>query len=403
MPGSFPLPFCHGVFTLTSNKLTDLQYYSFPTPDQELLLKAALMHGDEAVSAWKKWQSRMDMERELDQGSFRLLPLLYTNLRQQGVDEPGMGKLKGVYRQSWSKNQTLFHEIARVVKRLQSAGIRTMLLKGAPLSLLYYQNNGARPMADIDVLVPRKEATSACRLLDEEGWHSLLPLTEMDLQYGHAIQLENSAGREFDLHWRPFSGCCDAHDNDFWEGAVDVVMGDVTALAPDPTHMLFHVIIHGVPGNPVPPIRWIADAVSLVRTPGVTIDWQRLINLSEKHLVGLRLKVGLRYLRDTFQFPIPQEGMKKVEALPVSYLEGMEDRFMMATRENKNRRPYMAFCCHLCRYRRLTAGGGPASIAGFPRYIQWRLDAKNFHDLLARGLRVAGSRFFSKPFDVRPR
>jgi len=70
-----------------------------------------------------------------------------------------MGMLRGIYRKAWSKNQTLFHEMAKVVEYLQHAGIKTMLLKGASLSLLYYKNNGARPMADIDLLVPYKQVS----------------------------------------------------------------------------------------------------------------------------------------------------------------------------------------------------------------------------------------------------
>jgi hypothetical protein len=383
--------------------VTEFKHYTFATPDQELLLKAALMHDDEAVAAWKEWQSRVDLENHLDQGSFRLLPLLYTILQKKGIDDPLMGKLKGIYRQAWSKNQTLFHEMAPVVKHLQSAGIKTMLLKGAPLSLLYYKNNGARPMADIDVLVPRAQVLQAYRLLNKAGWCSPLPLTEMDLHFGHAIQLENSAGLEFDLHWRPFNGCSNAYESDFWDSALEVVMADVTSLAPNPTNMLFHVIIHGVPWNPVPPIRWIADAVSLMKTPDKIIDWRRLINLAEKHHVGLRLKVGLRYLHDKFQSPIPEEIMQRAEVLPVSYLEEMEDRFMMTTRENKNSSPYTAFFCHLCRYRRLTAADGLFALFGFPRYLQWRLNATHFYDLMFKGVLLMGNMLLSKPFAVRPR
>lgn len=81
---------------------------------------------------------------------------------------------------------------------------------------------------------------------------SPLPLTEMDLDFGHAIQLDNSDGLEFDLHWRPFNGCGDAHEHDFWDDAPEVVMAGAPSLAPSPTTMLFHVIIHGVPCNPIP-------------------------------------------------------------------------------------------------------------------------------------------------------
>ena len=383
--------------------MTDFPHRIFATPTQERLLKAALMQGDEAIAAWEQWRSEVNWEAEIDQGCFRLLPLLYTNLKYQGVDHPLMGKLKGIYRQAWSKNQTLFHEMGRIINCLQVMGIQTMLLKGAPLSLLYYKNNGARPMADIDVLVRRNQVLQAYRFLVNAGWSSPIPLTDMDLDFGHAIQLDNKSGLEFDLHWRPFNGCSDVCESDFWDDALEVVMANVPSLAPNPTIMLFHVVIHGVPWNPIPPIRWIADAVILTKGSDKAIDWHRLINLAEKHHVGLRLKVGLKYLYDEFRFPIPEQVMQKVKRLPVSYLEYMEDRFMMTEREKKISSPYAAFCCHLFRYRRLTTGEGKFPLLGFPRYLQWRLDAGSNYELLAKGVSVMGKMLLARPFAVRPR
>ena len=177
--------------------------FNLATPHHELLLRAALLQDKESINAFREWQDSDDWEERLEPGSFRLLPLLYINMQKQGADDPIMGKLKGIYRQAWSKNQTLFHEMAGVIAYLQDAGIKTMLLKGASLSLLYYKNNGARPMADIDVLIPLKQIRPATDLLQKAGWTSPLPLTDLDVSYGHAIGLTNSRGKEFDLHWRP--------------------------------------------------------------------------------------------------------------------------------------------------------------------------------------------------------
>jgi len=106
-----------------------------------------------------------------------------------------MGKLKGIYRQAWSKNQTLFHEMAGVIGHLQNAASRQCCSKGLSLSLLYYKNNGARPMADIDVLIPLKQIRPATDLLQKAGWTSTVPLTDLDISYGHAIGLTNSRAR----------------------------------------------------------------------------------------------------------------------------------------------------------------------------------------------------------------
>jgi hypothetical protein len=377
--------------------------FDLVTPHQELLLKAALLSGEEALESWRKWQDEIDWEEHLDQGSFRLLPLLYTNLQKHGVDDPVMGKLKGVYRNAWSKNQTLFHKMARVIDSLQSAGVKTMLLKGASLSLLYYKNNGSRPMADIDVLVPLKQARQACELLQKAGWTPSPPVSELDLIFGHAVQLKNSLDKEFDLHWRPFNSCCEDYEKDFWDGAIPAKMANVISLAPNPTNMLFHVIIHGMAWNPVPSIRWIADAITMINSDDFSIDWQQLINMAKRHYLSLRLKSGLQCLYSNFHPAIPPSVMKSAEDLPVSYLEKIEYGFMVKNRDVESAGPYSAFCCHLCRFRRLNSGNVIFPIGKFSRSLQWRMNARNSYNLAYKGLRLTANMFFSRPFQVRHR
>jgi hypothetical protein len=384
------------------NTIKPADFY-LATPNQELLLKAALFSGEDALEAWSKWRDAVDWEGHFEPGSFRLLPLLYNNLHKHGVDDSAMGKLKGIYRQAWSKNQTLFHEMAKVIEFLQNAGIKTMLLKGASLSLLYYKNNGSRPMADIDVLVPLKQARLANELLQKAGWTSPLPLTGLDLIYGHAIQLHNRLDKEFDLHWRPFNGCQDEYEKDFWDGAIPVKMANVDSMSPNPTDMLFHVIIHGVAWNPVPPIRWIADAITLINSDDFTIDWQRLINTAQKHHLNLRLKKGLQYLHDNFHPLIPPSVMKTIINLPVYYLEKIEYRFMIGNRDNVSSSPFAAFCCHLCRFRRLNTGKSIFPVFKFSRSLQWRMNARNNYDLFYKGFRIAVNMLLSSPFQVRHR
>jgi len=385
------------------NHSFDPANFDLVTPRQELLLKAALLSGEEALSAWKAWQYQIDWNDHPDQGSFRLLPLVYTNLHKHGNNDPIMGKLKGIYRNAWSKNQTLFHEMARVVDYLQQEGIRTMLLKGASLSLLYYKNNGARPMADIDVLVPLEQARRACEVLQKVGWMPSPPLSDMDLIFGHAVQLKNSREREFDLHWRPFNSCSDNFEKDFWSEATPVKMANVQSLSPSPTNMLFHVIIHGMTWNAVPSIRWIADALILINSDQFTINWQQLMNTARKNYLSLRLKNGLRYLHDTFHPSIPASIMKAVDNLPVSYLEKIEYRFMIRNRDIEHSRPYSAFCCHLCRFRRMNSENMKFPIGKFSRSLQWRMNARNSYDLAYKGLKFTADTLLSRSFQVRPR
>ena len=105
-------------FRKSSMKLSEDS--SFATKDQELLLRAALLKGADAVEAWNEWKSAVDWEGHLDNGSFRLLPLLYTNLKRLEVRDPLMGKLKGIYLKAWYENQRLFFEASKILDYLHN-------------------------------------------------------------------------------------------------------------------------------------------------------------------------------------------------------------------------------------------------------------------------------------------
>ncbi|MEO8586863.1 MAG: nucleotidyltransferase family protein, partial [Acidobacteriota bacterium] len=140
-----------------------------PTPEQQLLLLAALLGGPEAAEAFESWATRVNFDL-LDQGSYRILPALHANLRTRGVTHPLMSRLQSVSRAAWYRNQLLRHRGADVVRSLESAGLETLLLKGAALVASGYVDVGARPMSDVDILVRRRDANAAMDTLLAAGW-----------------------------------------------------------------------------------------------------------------------------------------------------------------------------------------------------------------------------------------
>ncbi len=61
-----------------------------PTPQQELLLRAAIIKGPGSIEAWRQWKSGVDIEK-LDPASFRMLPHLYRILQSNGIGDPPRG------------------------------------------------------------------------------------------------------------------------------------------------------------------------------------------------------------------------------------------------------------------------------------------------------------------------
>jgi hypothetical protein len=95
-------------------QLSDTVANFWPTRSQELLLRACLLRGDEALEAWREWE-KLFGEGEVGAAERRLLPLLYRNLRDHDVRGPLVGRLKEEYSHAWSQNQFSFHGAAELV------------------------------------------------------------------------------------------------------------------------------------------------------------------------------------------------------------------------------------------------------------------------------------------------
>ncbi|WP_234569216.1 nucleotidyltransferase family protein [Rhodohalobacter sp. 614A] len=297
---------------------------AFPSPSQEMLLKAALMDKDVALPAWKQWRKEVDFELDVDHGSFRLLPLTYHNLSSFGYsDDLVEGRLKGIYRQAWIKNQQLFYKTGTVLETLHKTGIKTAVLKGIALTEWVYKNYGIRPMADMDILVPFTEAHHAIDVLKNTGFVLQdTHLLQHNLDYGRGIAFKDADNTEIDLHWHAISH---AHENieitDFWDEVIPIEIAGVKTHIFSATDNLFHTIVHGIRKNPEPPIRWVADAVTIINSKDVSVDWQRLLLYSQKLRVYLQIKEALLYIKKHFGADIPREVIDQINNYKPSYVE----------------------------------------------------------------------------------
>jgi hypothetical protein len=254
------------------------------------------------------------------------LPLLYRNLQTHKIKDPSIGKYKGVYRQTWYKNQILFHTIASLLRSFHDANIQTLILKGAALTVLYYKDYGLRPMNDFDVLVRMEKVLPAIELLQRLGWAPMdfVPTEEyISVSYSHGFR--NRAGQEFDLHWHLLSQSREINaDDDFWDGTITTNIHDIATHALNPTDQLLHICIHGARWNYTPPFRWVADAMSILNSAQSKIDWNRFITQSRRRRLILPLRESLLYLRNTVYAPIPSEILQSLRDLPIPTIERIE-------------------------------------------------------------------------------
>ncbi|MCI0481257.1 MAG: nucleotidyltransferase family protein [Candidatus Dadabacteria bacterium] len=398
----------------------------WPTPAQELLLRASLLKGDGAVSAFSEWKATADINT-VDPGSYRLFPLLYSNLKSNGIDDPLMNIFGWVYAKTAYNNRTLYGRLSVLLAELNVRGMPAILHKGSALALLYYGDPGLRPMMDADILVPTGRVREAIDIITGLGWRSsLTPLkgfsdkellsrlgwtpaersvrdyTDEYFSVRHGQDFTNPAQFTIDLHWHLLHGY-NRPDSDalFWKGARGISVEGAPALALDPADQLLQVCSHGVAWNTVPPIRWVADASAIVRKvsgEGEGIDWERLINASLRHGKVLPVGEALGYLNRYLDQPLPDSVFGRLGSVPVSKTGRFEYR--VRTRPPGVLDGLVELRFLWSSYSRENSGKNLfAKLYRFPKFLQhvfgmesaWHLVLYSVFELVRRSGRFLGS------------
>ena len=301
----------------------------WPSPIQRLALEAAVGEREAATSAWRRLEAEGGLAELGDHEIARLLPLVWRNLGEAvGADAD---RLKGLYRRSWAHNQALLRLAESVVGRLHEEGIEALALKGVALSIAYYDDLGARPMGDVDLLVRPEQADRVFRIVESLGFVAIRPATasrwerEADDDWFHRHRHARGYRRggsldNVDIHWAllPDFIVSDPGVGDtveLWDHPRPLRLGEVDAATLSPTHHLLHAVVHGVRGGAM--LRWIPDALVILQRAGGDIDWDRLVESAGRQRCTLMLREGLDYVVDEFDAPVPPAARRRLARAPV--------------------------------------------------------------------------------------
>jgi hypothetical protein len=331
------------------------------------------------LEAWLQWEREFGLDRP-DEGSYRLLPLVYRNLAGQARDVAQRNRLKGIHRQTWSQNQILFHQVRPLVEELRRDGIPVLLIKGAALALRVYPDAGCRPMRDVDVLVPAAAARALLLKLESAGWKVACwrppGFPESFLRFRHAADFRAPDGARVDLHWHALSLCCHRSADDlFWRFSEPLDFLGIPVRTCSATEHLLQICTHGVVWSPVPPVRWAADAVLLLRS-SQPVDWERLTRTACDLDLVPYLHSALGFLRRELDAPVPADALDRLERAPSTRSAAME--FARDADPSAPRTAWQDLLCFYSRWRRSLGEASPLlHPAAFVRHLQCAFEADN--------------------------
>jgi hypothetical protein len=324
-------------------RIPGLEGGTWPSGADELALRAALLDGSRAVAAWEALvrEHGSDPTNEhlaaANPEAFRLLPLVQHNLRPLLPDDARLEPLVALAKRNWYRTRKIIDSAGPALDRLAAAGIATMVLKGTPLALAYYDSPGLRFLSDVDLMVPYAEAARALDLLRAGGWSPMtVAPSRRVLRSGHSQGLRHPEHGNLDLHWRMSMALVlgspgDGSAFDVWDDAEPLEVSGRPTTMPGPEDLLLHVCVHGAWRQSGATARWVADACTIVRRAHDRLDWDRFVAKVARRHVAMRIRNDVAYLAREFDVPVPERVLVDLHALPVSGRERRTYRAM--TRE----------------------------------------------------------------------
>jgi hypothetical protein len=279
-----------------------------------------------AIGSFETWRAALDLDR-LDSGSLSLMPLLFRKLREWKREDPILARLKGAHHFHWCKNQVRLRNCFVGIDALQAAGIRLVALKGLA-ALEDYGDPGLRPMADVDVLVPRDQGRMALETLIAAGFrlnHGKDPGELAELMVGrHGFGL-GQAGAEIDVHWSSLiEDMSSSADEGLWSRAEPRALFGRNLLVPGVVDRLLHTCVHGARFSRAMSVSWVPDVVLLLSMHQGKLDWDLLVTEARRRLLGLPVRETLRFVREVLRRPVPQEVLDALEPPEPTWLFWLE-------------------------------------------------------------------------------
>jgi hypothetical protein len=163
-----------------------------------------------------------------------------------------------------ARNMMLGQVAEECLRALAAADIPTIVLKGLDYETRLYHVVGARPTADVDLLVPDDRRRPAFGVLDRLGFEPRAAAPGFDDPDYHEVAWTR-AGAEVDLHMAlaPLARCAIDY-RAIWTAAVPLLIGGTEALALDRCHAaIFHALHMAIDHFDVPAI-YLVDLARLL-------------------------------------------------------------------------------------------------------------------------------------------
>jgi len=271
--------------------------------------------------------------------------LVYYNLEKPGLLKylPSEASvfLRDVMILSLARNTHHLAQMKEVLRLLNGAGIKSVLLKGLALEITVYGNRGIRQMTDVDVLIAGDECMKARKLLLEDGFVSLpvkSPFHNLIIEHtGKHLPSLLKGDFSFEIHHDLFGYRKHMLTKMFYDTSSGTETGGERTCIPDPQLLFLYLVrhLHYHEMNNESQLRLYADLAVLIEKYPDKIMNTNLLGLGERAGIENILAGKLYLLREFWGITIP--GWMN-DHINIRYTEAVTDKFLFFLESPKGNR-----------------------------------------------------------------
>jgi hypothetical protein len=248
----------------------------------------------------------------------RVAPLVFWALNRacpDAVPAETLAALRTGFRQNLARNLFFAKELLRLLELFDLAGIQAIPFKGPALAWPLYESPGLRFISDLDLLVPRRDASRAIDLLTSSGYRRSGP-TSIGLRFsadgGQLVLNRADGGFAVDLHWRIAAAHCNPLDAAEIRGRlapIDIAGRRTPAFCPE--DLVAFLCVHGAKHG------WdsLAAVCDLDRLIDVcTLDWNAILSRAARQRMSRMVSLGLSLAQDVLGSNLPPEVASRIRA-----------------------------------------------------------------------------------------
>lgn len=280
-----------------------------PDRDGTLLLRALLLSGSAGRDAWHRWLAGSGDPRVLfaheRRGLKRLLPLLYAATARTGVavEKDLLTYLRTAYAREKMRGAVYREGAHEALRALGAVGAPFVVLRGAALAELHYEDWALRHCHDLDLLLDPPRVDRAAAALVSAGF------TRLDDDAARArgtVRMAHASGLPVELHTRLFAHPAYAVPfAELWRRRCHAVICGVDVATLSSADTLLHICGHASCSSSRATLRWVCDAALLIERTSA-LEWMQLVASARRWGVALPLSLALSYLRRELEVPVPE-------------------------------------------------------------------------------------------------